>query len=60
MVAKFGEEKVIETITKGREGGKEALLKSLSITPNFAGVSARKTGQSLDFESEVKLLEQPE
>ena len=60
MVAKFGEEKVIETITKGREGGKEALLKSLSITPNFSGVGARKTGQSLDFESELRLLEQSE
>lgn len=60
MVSKFGEEKVIETITKGREGGKEALLKSLGITPNFSGVGARKTGQSLDFEAELKLLEQSE
>jgi hypothetical protein len=37
LAAKFGEDKVIEAITKGRESAKEELFRKLKLTPEFSG-----------------------
>lgn len=58
LATKFGEEKVIEQITKGRESGKEELMKKLKITPHVSGT--QRTDQAPDsFEAEIELLKRP-
>jgi hypothetical protein len=37
IAAKFGEEKVIEHITKGKESAKEEIFRKLKLTPEFSG-----------------------
>lgn len=58
LSVKFGEDKVIETITKGRESGKEELLKKLGITPRATGTSQRAQEPN-SFEAELDLLRRP-
>jgi hypothetical protein len=62
IMAKFGEEKVIEVMTKGRESAKEELLKKLEITPNFAGGNTREylSGKDVDYAEAAKLLSIPQ
>lgn len=58
LATKFGEEKVIEQITKGRESGKAELLKKLKITPVIKGSRERDNGIT-DFASELEALRRP-
>ena len=37
LLAKIGEEGVMETITKGRESNKEEIFKKFQLSPNFSG-----------------------
>ena len=62
IMAKFGEEKVIEIMTKGRESAKEDLFKKLEITPNFSGGNTREYSSSkdVDYAEAAKLLSIPE
>lgn len=58
LATKFGEDKVIELITKGREASKEEILKKLKLTPTFKGSQQRDTGHT-DFASEIDALSRP-
>lgn len=58
LATKFGEDKVIELITKGREASKEEILKKLKLTPTFKGSQQRETGHS-DLASELDALRRP-
>jgi len=62
IMAKFGEEKVIEIMTKGRESAKEELLKKFEITPNFTGNNTREytSGKNVDYAEAAKLLVVPQ
>lgn len=62
IMAKFGEEKVIEIMTKGRENAKEEILKKLGLTPNFTGSQAREytSGKDVDYDEAGKLLSIPQ
>lgn len=62
IMAKFGEDKVIEMMTKGRENAKEELLKKLEITPNFSSGNSREfvSGKEVNYEEAAKLLSIPQ
>lgn len=62
IMAKFGEDKVIEMMTKGRESAKEEVFKRLGITPNFSGGNAREYtgGKDVDYAEAAKLLSIPQ
>lgn len=62
IMAKFGEDKVIEIMTKGRESAKEELLKKFEITPNFTGTQARDytSSKEPDYAEAAKLLSIPQ
>lgn len=59
MATKFGEEKVIEAITQGKETAKKELFEKLKITPQPSG-SRRSTEEPNSFEAELALLGRPE
>ena len=58
LATKFGEDKVIELITKGRESGKEELMKKLKITPSVTGTRSREQEPN-SMEAELELLRRP-
>lgn len=58
LATKFGEDKVIEMITKGRESGKEELMKKLKITPTSTGTRSREQEPN-SREAEIALLSRP-
>lgn len=62
IMTKFGEDKVIEMITKGRENAKEELLKKLEITPSFSSGNSREfvSGKEVNYEEAAKLLSIPQ
>jgi len=60
LLAKFGEDKVIEVITKGRESAKEEIFKKLGITPDFVSGRSRQVGTELDAATAARLLSIPE
>jgi hypothetical protein len=62
IMAKFGEEKVIEIMTKGRESAKEELLKKLEITPGFGGNNVRENvdHKNIDYAKAAELLSIPQ
>ena len=58
LATKFGEDKVIELITQGREAGKKELMEKLKITPTVTGTMARAQAPN-SKEAEIALLRQP-
>lgn len=48
LAAKFGEDKVIEAITKGRESTKEELFRKLKLTPEFSGTREEQRSNDPD------------
>lgn len=62
IMAKFGEGKVIEIMTKGRESAKEELFKKLEITPSFSGGNTREYvgSKDVDYAEAAKLLSIPQ
>ena len=59
LLAKSGEDKMVELITKGRESTKEDIFKKLKLTPSFGG-SRRIESLTMDAEQERMLLSQPD
>ena len=58
LATKFGEDKVMELITKGKESGKEELMKKLKITPTSTGTRSREHEPN-SREAEIALLTRP-
>ena len=58
LATKFGEDKVMELITKGKESGKEELMKKLKITPSVTGTRSREQEPN-SLEAELELLRRP-